>query len=148
MDTLLAKLTLLIDISNEKKTVLEQILNICENQQYAYQQPYTETRTEMIRGIGHEKQKLVDQVIACDDAFQATFGGCQDELAQSSQHYRPRILELQGLIKDILDMDIKIRHMENVNKQFYHREKPQAKEPDQAAKIRILEQYKANNRKK
>jgi hypothetical protein len=151
MDGIRIKLNILCDILSEKKSVLQHIRGICENEQYIYQQPYTPEKMIMINGLSVEKQSLVDKVIWNDEVFQKSFDSIKDDFEEQSGQYKDEIRRLQDFIKEVMALDIKIRNIENENKRWIAQERnigePLKKQTTLAAKDYILKQYEKNNRK-
>ena len=145
------KLALLQEILNKKRDALSAILNISENQENLYNQPPGAERREFLMGMGKLKQEQIDEVIACDEVFQKIFDGFSAEFEEKSANYKEQVQKMQDSIKEVLELDVKIRAQE---------EKSRAKVRESyglptkenvviaSNKNYILERYKANSRNK
>lgn len=147
MNDMLVKLNILRDILAEKKYALEQIHNICYNERSVFLEPHTQEREEMLKGIAAEKQKLVDKVIQYDNVFQKSFDSIKNNFEEQAYHYKEEINLLQSMIKQVMELDIKIRSAENENKEIFSRERNIKKQTNTLAKSYILKQYEKNNKK-
>ena len=110
------KLTLLQEILDKKHAALTDVLNISENQETLYLSPPSDERREFLIEIGKEKQKQIDEVLACDEVFQRIFDSIADEFAIKSGDYKEKVQRLQTSINEILKLDVKIRAQEEKGK--------------------------------
>ena len=143
------KLTILQDILVKKKSLLSQVLSITDNQEQILQHSDGNPEIkQMFSEMNIEKQNLIDNIMAADTLFQNMFGEISDELSNSTTDFRPRILALQALIREVMDLDIKIRVREQRNKDIVSKTytKPKINVP-KASKAYMLEQYKQQNKK-
>jgi len=110
------KLSLLQEVLDKKQTALTIILNISENQETLYLSPPSEERREFLMEMGKEKQRQVDEVIACDEVFQSVFDSIAEEFADKSGDYKDRVQQMQTSIDEVLRLDVEIRAQEEKGK--------------------------------
>ena len=106
------KLTLLQDILDKKHGALVVVLNISENQETLYLSLPSDEREAFLVEMGKEKQKQIDDVLACDEVFQSIFDSIADEFEEKSVEHEEKIRELQFSINEVLELDTKIRAQE------------------------------------
>ena len=109
------KLTLLQDILDKKQAALVAVLNISENMETLHLSPPSDERQKFLIEMGKEKQKQIDYVLACDEAFQSIFDGIADEFEEKSAEHAEKIGQLQFSINEVLELDTKIRAQEEKN---------------------------------
>jgi len=115
-ETFETKLALLQEILNKKQVALFSILNISENQETLYLSPPSEERREFLLEMGKEKQKQIDDVLACDEVFQRIFDSIAEEFTEKKDEYTEKIRRLQFSINEVLELDVKIRAQEEKGK--------------------------------
>ena len=143
------KLNVLTDILIKKKQALMQIANICENQGLLFTQPPSEERTDFMKAISVEKQNLIEVVIECDDVFQTIFNEIHINFEERAKKFHRQTAVLQGKIKDVMELDIKIRAYEEKNKALVNETRGQQIDKNNAYNKNYLsEQYKKNSRPK
>ncbi|MCL2235459.1 MAG: hypothetical protein FWB98_03335 [Defluviitaleaceae bacterium] len=146
------KLAILADILEKKRSALENLLNICENQESLYSSTTAHDRREFVLEMGKEKQAHIDQVLHCDEAFQAIFEPLSPTFPEQGKHYPEQVKALQDSINTILELDVKIRAQEERTKiaaqAVWNKEGRSTTEPTLAHRNYILSQYQENNRNK
>jgi len=110
------KLSLLLEILDKKQAALNDVLNISENQETLYLSPPSEERREFLVEMGREKQKQIDEVLACDEVFQRLFDSIADEFMEKRDQHKEKVRLLQTRINDVLELDVKIRAQEEKGK--------------------------------
>jgi len=115
-ETFETKLALLLEILSKKHAALTDVLNISENQETLYLSPPSETRRDFLIEMGKQKQKQIDEVLACDEVFQRIFDSITDEFAEKKDNYKEQVQRLQVGINLILELDVKIRAQEEKGK--------------------------------
>ena len=115
-ETFETKLALLQEILNKKHEALSNILNISENQEMLYLSPPSDERREFLMEMGKEKQKQIDEVLACDEVFQSIFDSIADGFEEKGNNYKEKVQELQLSINKVLELDVKIRAQEEKGK--------------------------------
>lgn len=148
MTDLGVRINILKDVLEQKKSSLEQIYNICENEEMLSKEPNTAIKAEMLKGMALEKQNLIENVLQCDTVFQKSFGEIKDNFEANAAYYENDVRYLQTLIKQIVELDIKIRNKESVNKEVITLGRLPARPKTAAAKNYILKQYEKNNKKR
>lgn len=142
---------LLEDILIKKRGFLEQILNLTVNQETILLcEEKSDEYSIMFREMNDEKQTLIDLVINSDNVFQNLFDSSIDDFNKNAENYKPQIKSLQGLVKEVMDMDIKIRVQEQKNKDLISNQYPRAKKIQTAkvSKGSLLKRYENNNKPK
>ncbi len=145
-------LNILLDILKTKRHFLLQILNLTENQEAILFISEKEGNAEMpelsmmFNEMNNEKQKLIDQVINTDNIFQSTFDQMAEWFNEHAEMLKPQIKELQEKIKEVVDIDVKIRVQEQKNKELVERLRPKQKINTAMAKRGyLLKKYESNN---
>ena len=86
-----------------------------------------------------EKGKIVGDLDALDDGFEAVYGKIRDELAEHKELYREEIRKLKEQISDITEETVKIRAMEERNRaaveKFFADRKKKLREGKSSVKI-------------
>ena len=136
-----ANLRVLSSILAKKKEALIKIADITETQ--------LQQRSDKTIPMAEEKQWQIDIVLECDSIFQSMFSDIQGELENIPQEFKPDVLELQNAIREVMDLDIKIRTQEEKIKQLRANSGIHFKPIDipKASKEYILNQYKQNSKK-
>ena len=115
-ETFETKLAILQEVLDKKQEALTDILNISENQEMLYLSPPSEERREFLIEMGKEKQRQVDEVLACDEVFQRIFDSIADDFAEKSGDCKEKVARLQISINAVLELDVKIRAQEEKGK--------------------------------
>jgi hypothetical protein len=143
---------LLLDVLGKKKRALAQILNITENQgallvSRRAEETDPETCRLLFHGMNEEKQRLIDEVLKADTVFQDVFGGLGPEFERRAEAYPLLVRGLQGNIKEVMDLDVKIRLQERTNRTLSAKPVSKSKtEAPQAVKNYMLDRYKENSK--
>jgi len=117
-----AEMKLLHGILDEKQNALSQILGICENQEMLYTHPASPERTAFSREIAIEKQKLIEEVLECDNVFQSIFERMKPTFEANAERAPKPVAVLQARIREVMETDIKIRAQEEKNKRLIQTE--------------------------
>ncbi|MCL2573157.1 MAG: hypothetical protein FWE34_01240 [Defluviitaleaceae bacterium] len=110
------KLALLLEVLSKKREALVGVLNISENQETLYLSPPSDERREFLMEMGKQKQKQIDEVLACDEIFQSIFDGIATEFELKKHDHKDKVLQLQAGINEVLELDVKIRAQEEKGK--------------------------------
>jgi methyl-accepting chemotaxis protein len=142
----------------KKKGLLNQILNLTLNQETvllcsagspADKNDTGEENSVMFRDMNDEKQKLIEQVINSDNLFQNIFDSASDDFGKNAEKYKAQIKKLQELIREVMDIDVKIRVQEQKNKDLITSGQPRPKiKTIKVSKDNLLKRYENNNRPK
>jgi adenylate kinase family enzyme len=145
--TFAMKLNILTDILIKKKQAMTQIANICENQSLLLVQPPSDERFEMLKEISVEKQKLIEAVIECDDVFQTIFGEISGNFEEKAKLHKSQVTVLQDKIKQVMELDVKIRAYEERNKNVVTDQRPQPLDKNNPyTKNYLREQYEKHKK--
>jgi len=149
MEQIDAKLKIMLEVLNEKKQILESILNISENQEtiLLITQENEEIKT-LFMDMSVEKQKHIDQVVEKDERFNNLFLSMGEAFEQQADFHKDIIKQLQEEIKTVSELDIKIRAMEEKNRNHIVN-KTINKKTQQGAKVNknvMLDRYKKNTK--
>ena len=145
MEELLLKMNLMVDILAKKKQALNQILDITENQETILLQPKSDELMVMFNEMNLEKQEYIQVVLQADDFFQNTFKDIKSNFEHNAEKYKDEVRDLQNKIKEIIDIDVKIRVKEERNKMLLPKFSTNLKiKAPKASKSYMLEQYAKN----
>ncbi len=112
------RLHLLIDILDKKCETLNIILNLTENQGTILQSDNkTHEVLEMFREVTAEKQRLIDEILYMDTAFNKSYELIKHNFSIPTvvQSNRSNILKMQGLITDISNITTSLELSERNN---------------------------------
>jgi len=108
------KINILQDILDKKRALMEQILNICENTEQIFNAPQERNQhKEILQEMGLEKQALIDKILEYDEIFQKIFDDIRPDFELNFEKYPKQIERLQLAIKEVFELDSKIRIREN-----------------------------------
>jgi len=142
------KLRLLQEVINKKKAALTAILTICENQEQLFLSPPSDTRREFLLETGKEKQILIDETMVCDEVFQRTFDSISAVFEAQSKHHKDAACHLQATIKEVVEIDVRIRAQEQKARMLAKESFGQPTDTVNPASTNyILEQYRNNTKK-
>lgn len=116
MSDMLTQLNIMLEGLKKKAAALTDILSISENQRTVIESelPLEKVR-EMIFGMNEEKQSSINIVRACDDMFEKMLKDIGVELDAQQENYKPQVKLLQEHIRNVMDLDVKIRVTEEEN---------------------------------
>ncbi|MCL1884197.1 MAG: hypothetical protein FWF81_10680 [Defluviitaleaceae bacterium] len=109
-------LKIMLDGLKKKANALTEILSICENQRTVIESelPLDGVR-EMVFGMNDEKQAAIHIVKSCDDMFEKMLKDIGHELEAQQDMYKAEVKVLQENIRNVMDLDVKIRVTEEEN---------------------------------
>jgi hypothetical protein len=81
-----------------------------------------------------QKGELIDKLLELDNGFEALFERVKNSIGDNKSAYAAQIKELQGLIKEITDLSVKVQAQESRNKVIVGRKFNQMKADIQNAK--------------
>ncbi|MBR1744159.1 MAG: hypothetical protein IJ733_20320 [Lachnospiraceae bacterium] len=84
------------------------------------------------------KEALIRQVLELDQGFQRIYVKIKNDLEENKQEYKPRILEMQNLIRQNTDLGVRIQAIEQGNKRKF--------EELAARKRQEIQGFRLNNR--
>lgn len=139
------KLDFLIDLLNQKKSVLEKILNITENQNTILDSKDKSKETNVFfNEMNKEKHMLIDEVMELDKAFQSSFDEISDIFDSEALEHKEKVIKMQDLIEYVLNLDINIRAVEQKNKEIIEMGKKPINKKTPLNKNYVYEKYKKN----
>ncbi len=110
------QIKLLLDILNKKLTILQEILSITENQSTILKSiPHNR---EMFLCMFDEKQNRINDISAGDDIFNRLFETVIQEIRTNAGLYKSYVADMQKLVKEIMDMEIRIKLEEHNNRKY------------------------------
>ncbi|MDR2898898.1 MAG: hypothetical protein LBU94_01130 [Clostridiales bacterium] len=147
MDDFGVKIELLISSLEKKRAALETVLNLTENQHAVLSEQITKETSEMFSLMNSTKQDLIDEIIQMDSVFQGIFNGISDGFEEKAlPDHRDKVAQMQAIIKQVMELDIKIRSAEQMNKDLTNiTRKPKAPAAKQT-KNSLLKQYEKNKK--
>lgn len=125
MDPIETQLNLLCDCLQKKEKALTEVLNITENQHTVLNSGMAadEAKSFFVQ-MNREKQVFIETILQCDNFFEGILKEIGPTLDVNPALYKTSILELQGLIKKVMDIDVKIRVCEDKNRVFVDKPTP------------------------
>lgn len=115
LDETRVQLKILLDLLYKKKSILEQILTITENQFLIIHSD--EKNMGFLDEMVKEKSHLIDKVNEIDEHFLNLYNKISFQIKKNADLYKDIIKKLQERIKDISDTDAKIKIQEEKNRQ-------------------------------
>jgi hypothetical protein len=118
MNNIETKLNLLIDGLAKKEHSLLEIVNITENQGTVLESELpAEESLAFVSQMNREKQVHIQIVIQCDSMFETVLKEIGSKLDDDPQAYKPQVLAIQDGIKRVMDLDVRVRVLEEKNNQ-------------------------------
>ena len=105
---------ILIDSLLQKRTILEEILQLNEEQGKLIK--YETFDLEAFDRIVTEKAKRIEKLESLDDGFEMIYDKTKNDLIQCREQYKNEIKEMQDLIARITDLNMRIQASEERNK--------------------------------
>ena len=116
MDKFLLHLRILDRILEKKINALIQILNITENQKTVLSgSSHDHSALLLYNGMRVEKQKLIDFINESDKVFEKTYREISPDFTCKAHNHAGLVTRLQGRIKLVTDLDVRIRVQESRN---------------------------------
>ncbi len=144
MEDTKANLHLLIEILEAKGRCLDQVLAITENQESLLLSQESGSEINLLfNGLCQEKQRLIDEVLHSDQLFQNLFVKLGDDLDGLLPEFEVEVKAMQDRVRQVMDLDVKIRVTEQRNKALASKARKIQKLPlSEASKTQLLDQYK------
>lgn len=134
-----AQIKILISILEEKAELLKVVLNITENQQALMDfGDYSKEIRDLFTGLTLEKQENINIILENDEIFNSTFEKLED-FENNAKNNRDLVKLLQGKVKAVTDLDMKLRLAEENLKTFV---RPQPKSYNKVLAKQLSEKYK------
>lgn len=119
------KLEILLDGLKKKQNSLKEIVNITNNQQVVIKSHLTHAEImAFILEMNREKQQFIKIVKDCDNMFELLLKEVGPTLDEQVNMYKPQVAELQKYIKQVMDLDVKIRVLEEENNKLIDEIRP------------------------
>lgn len=106
----------LITSLRKKIDILEKLDVVIEEQEQILKKPKIEI--EQVDENHKKKEKLLDELEKADVGFESVFSRVKEEITENKYQYESEIKEMQGYIKKITDLTVKLQAQERRNKQF------------------------------
>lgn len=150
MDEFSVRLSLLLDITTKKKSILEIILNLTENQNCVALSELDKDSRALFMELSHEKQKKIDDVYNLDVVFDRAYESIKDCFSgELSEETRQKVLLLQNAIESVMNLNDKICAIESMNNDLLENKRQEVQKIDvpKADKNKLIDHYKmqANN---
>jgi hypothetical protein len=118
MNTIETKLNILIDSLRKKEQSLLEIVSITENQGTVLDSELPSDQAQaFVAQMNREKQAHIQSVLQCDSLFETVLKEIGPALDADHTAYKPQVETLQDGIKRVMDLDVKIRVLEEKNNQ-------------------------------
>lgn len=109
-----AYIQLLSDTLEKKKKILILLMNVTEQQEELVSlENFDDNLFNETMSIKEEHLKTL---LKLDEGFEKVFEGVKDELSTNKNKYELEIKILQGLIKDVTDLSVKLKVLEQRNR--------------------------------
>jgi len=102
-----------------KKSLLEKITILNEEQRKMAESGFDE---ENFLKVVDKKSELIDNIVRLDDGFNSLFGRVKQMLEGNREKYSSQIAEIQGLIRNITELAVKVETQEKRNKGLIERQ--------------------------
>lgn len=117
MDATQTYMSVLIDTLQKKKVVLEQIYEVTKHQKEILQsKDFAEEEFDKTFAV---KDKCLKELEKLDKGFEQVYERVALILKHNREDYKEKILISQQLIKEIMDLNVSIRAMEEQNKERF-----------------------------
>ena len=154
MNTIETKLNILIDGLRKKEQSLLEIVNITENQGTVLESELPQEQIQtFVANMNMEKQAHIQDVIKCDNLFEKILNEIGKALDKSPESYVEQVQTIQEGIKKVMDLDVKVRVLEEKNNRFVlsRREAEKLLARQKRPKLardtsRLIDAYKKNTR--
>lgn len=148
VDEFETKVKILINIIEQKNKMLKSVYDITENQETLLKtQGLTEEFKSFFTEMSEEKQKYIDKILDGDMLFQKIFAEIDEFFEEKANIHKGLVKHLQEQIKKTTELDIRIRVIEQRNKEFIINKKNKPKVvPSDISKKNILNKYKQNKK--
>lgn len=100
----------------KKKTILEKLEKVVMEQERILRN--TNVKLEELDENDKKKGELLQELEKADEGFEQVYNRVKEEFAVNKYQYETQIKEMQGLIKKITDLTVKLQAQEVRNKQW------------------------------
>ena len=119
MDNVNTYISILRSSLQKKFTLIKELLELTKEQNVLLSEK--EMDVEAFDDIVDKKEVRINEVLEIDKGFQSLFDKMGAAIKERPQEYRPQILELQNLIRTIVDMGVEIESLEQKNKAKFNK---------------------------
>lgn len=116
MNTMDTYIDVLLTSLKKKKNVLEKLDRVVINQEQALKLP--KVNIDDLDELQKQKGDLIAEIEQLEEGFEKVYTRAGEELSKERQKYRPQIEQMQGYIKVITDLTVKIQAQEERNRQY------------------------------
>ena len=114
MDAVYTYINVLIDTLKKKRNVLEQILKVSEEQKNFLQNE--SFQEEVFRKTLNAKEGLLKELENLDVGFEQVYERVALAIKHNKDMYKTEVLQMQELIRSIMDLSVNIQSLEEQNK--------------------------------
>lgn len=100
----------------KKKNVLEKLDRVIVNQEQVLKLP--KVNIDDLDELQKQKGDLIAEIEQLEEGFEKVYIRAGEELSKERQKYRFQIEQMQGYIKEITDLTVKIQAQEERNRQY------------------------------
>lgn len=112
-----AYIALLEDTLKRKKEILLFLLDKTKQQQKALAGDKMDS--EVFEAVLKEKKEKIDELTEIDEGFDSIYKRISDEIKEHKEKYKDAIVRMQALIKEIMDLSMKIQTLEHKNSERF-----------------------------
>lgn len=139
------QLKVMLEMLDKKEQILMQILNISTNQETILLSGQSSDEINIFfNEMSAEKQNLIQEILLNDELFQNRFDTVKEEFDGKAPMHKALVAQLQAKIKEVMEIDAKIRIQEEKNKMHLGKSVKKNK-IETTPKNYILKQYEKNN---
>lgn len=113
------QVNILLDALRNKKLFYEKVYNLTLDQNILLNDAKSSKfNVQKFEGYMQSKETYINKINDYDEGFNAIYDNVKDELHHNMQIYSEEIREMQGLIKDLTELSVRIQNLEMKNKQL------------------------------
>lgn len=116
MNTMDTYIDVLLTSLKKKKHVLEKLDRVVTKQEQTLKLP--KSNMEDLDELQEQKADLIAEIEQLEEGFEKVYTRAGEELSKERQKYRSQIEQMQGYIKEITDLTVKIQAQEERNRQY------------------------------
>ena len=159
-DSIVIELKVLVECLKKKELALSKIASITENQGDLLASGLThEEIYSIFMQMNDEKQESIQRVMECDQVFENVFRKVGPVLDANPTEYGDQVLELQELIRVVMDLDVQIRvgeegnsrlltkALERIRVENAEKDKPDAIDSGEYGSNKVINAYKSQSKR-
>ncbi|WP_105616940.1 hypothetical protein [Vallitalea okinawensis] len=113
------QVNILLDALKNKKLFYEKVYDLTLDQNILLNDgKSSKFNIEKFEGYMQSKETYINKINDYDEGFNAFYDNVKEELHLNMQTYSEEIREMQGLIKDLTELSVRIQNLEMKNKQL------------------------------